>query len=69
VGFSSGKNPNHPKKGSKISVAPIKSERDIKRNKKYLKHKIRDHRLFTSYINNGLRISDLLKLKQTNPMS
>ena len=57
------KNPNHPKKGSKITVSPIRNEDDIKKIKIHLKHKTRDLLLFNMGINNGLRISDLLKLR------
>jgi integrase len=56
-------NPNHPKKGSRITVQPIRRESDIKSIKQYLKNDYRDLLLFTMGINNGLRISDLLKLK------
>lgn len=54
-------NRNHPKKGSVITVDPIRSVSEIKRIKEMLSG--RDLVLFTIGINNGLRISDLLKLK------
>lgn len=58
------KNPNHPKKGSRITVDPIRDEKVIKRIKRALRKKSpRDYLLFVMGINNGLRISDLLKLK------
>ena len=56
-------NKNHPKKGSSITVEPIRKIKDIKRIKRNLKDKPRDLLLFTLGINNGLRIGDLLKLK------
>lgn len=63
MGKLNGKNPNHPQKGSTITVDPIRSEKDIKKIKRLLKDNPRDLLLFTMGINNGLRISDLLKLK------
>lgn len=45
------------------TVEPIRSEEHIKRIKKVTYESPRDHLLFTLGINNGLRISDLLKLK------
>ena len=56
------KNQNHPPKGSRITVDPFRSEKDIQRIKKILKSNTRDLLLFTIGINNGLRIGDLLKL-------
>ena len=56
-------NKNHPKKGSRITVDPIRNIKDIKRVKRKLKSNPRDLLLFTLGINNGLRISDLLNLK------
>ena len=63
MGRLRGTNPNHPKKGSRITVEPIRDEKHIKRVKRLLKDNPRDLLLFTMGINNGLRISDLLKLK------
>jgi len=63
MGSLRGTNPNHPKKGSRITVEPIRDEKHIKRVKRLLKDTPRDLLLFTMGINNGLRISDLLKLK------
>ena len=57
------RNENHPKKGARITVNPIRSIKDIKKIKRKLKKKPRDLLLFTLGINNGLRISDLLNLK------
>jgi integrase len=63
MGKLNGTNPNHPKKGSRITVDPIRADKDIKKVKRLLKDNTRDLLLFTMGINNGLRISDLLKLK------
>ena len=57
------KNPNHPKKGSRITVDPIRRLEDIKAIKSILSDKPRDLLLFTMGINNGLRVGDLLRLK------
>lgn len=57
-------NKNHPKKGSRITVNPIRNLKDIKKKiKRKLKTNPRDLLLFTLGVNNGLRISDLLNLK------
>jgi len=64
MGKLNGTNPNHPKKGSRVTVEPIRDEKAIKRIKKHLKKdSARDHLLFVMGINNGLRISELLKIK------
>jgi integrase len=63
MGKLQGTNPNHPEKGSRITVGPIRDEKHIKRVKRLLKDEPRDLLLFTMGINNGMRISDLLKLK------
>ena len=65
------KNPNHPKKGSRITVEPIRSEKDIKKIVRRLNDRPRDQLLFLMGINNGLRVGDLLKLKvgQVNHLS
>jgi integrase len=57
------KNPNHPKKGSRITVEPIRSLKDVKAISKILSDSPRDLLLFTIGINNGLRVGDLLQLK------
>ena len=62
MGKLNGTNPNHPKKGSRITVDPIRSDKNIKKVKRLLKDNTRDLLLFTMGINNGLRISDLMKL-------
>jgi integrase len=54
---------NHPKKGDKITVEPIRRIEDIKSISKLLSDFPRNHLLFTMGINNGLRAGDLLKLK------
>ena len=56
-------NKNHPKKGSRITVSPIRKMKDIKKIKRKLKSHPRDLLLFTLGVNNGLRISDLLGLR------
>ncbi len=57
------KNPNHPKKGQKIKVEPIRRVKDINAIKNILSDDHRNLLLFTMGINTGLRIGDLLKLK------
>src|SRR3989304_6214443 len=57
------KNPNHPKKGSRITVDPIRRLEDVKVIRSLLSDKPRDLLLFTMGINNGLRVGDLLQLK------
>ncbi|MCK5508912.1 MAG: tyrosine-type recombinase/integrase [Desulfobacterales bacterium] len=57
------KNPNHPAKGSRITVEPIRKLADIKSIKKLITDNPRNHLLFVLGINNGLRVGDLLKLK------
>ncbi len=58
-----GENFNHPKKGSRIEVEPIRNEKDIKSILQLLSSKPRDLFLFTIGINNGIRAGDLLKIK------
>ena len=57
------KNPNHPKRGSRIKVEPIKSVKDIATIKKLLSDNPRDLCFFILGINTNLRASDLLSLK------
>ncbi len=57
------KKSNHPKKGSRIEVDPIRREKDIKAILQMLSSNPRDLLLFTMGINNGIRAGDLLKLK------
>jgi integrase len=54
---------NHPAKGSRITVEPIRGIGDIKSISKLLADKPRDYLLFILGINNGLRVGDLLELK------
>ena len=54
---------NHPKKGDRIAVEPIRSVKAIKAIGQYLKDRPRDHLLFVMGVNNGLRTCDLLRLK------
>jgi integrase len=54
---------NHPKKGTRIKVDPIRTIKDVKAISKYLSDKPRDRLLFILGVNNGLRCGDLLKLK------
>ena len=57
-----GGNANHPKKGSRIAVDPIRQIKDIKAISKMTSGNPRDHLLFVMGINNGLRASDLVKV-------
>ena len=57
------RNPNHPKKGDRITVDPIRKIKDIKAISKLTSDNPRDHLLFLMGINNGLRAGDLIKLK------
>jgi len=57
------KNPNHPKKGDRIKVDPIRSLDNIKAISNLTAKNPRDHLLFILGINNGLRTVDILKLK------
>ena len=54
---------NHPQKGSRITVDPIRKVKDIKSISQLLSDKPRDYLLFIIGINNGLRIGDILKLR------
>lgn len=56
-------NVNHPKKGQRIKVEPIRRQKDINAIKRLLESRPRDYLLFVMGINNGLRAGDLLKLK------
>lgn len=56
-------NPNHPKKGDRIKVEPIRNIKDIENIKKLISNNPRDLLLFCLGINNGLRCGDLLRLK------
>ncbi len=58
-----GRNPNHPKKGSIITVEPIRHEKDIQAIKDLLADNPRDLALFTIGINTNLRSIDLVSLR------
>ena len=58
-----GGNANHPKKGSRIAVDPIRQIKDIKAISKLTSGNPRDHLLFVMGINNGLRACDLVKVQ------
>ena len=58
-----GENFNHPKRGAKLKVQPIKSLKDIKTIKAFLKDRPRDLALFTLGINTNLRACDLLQIR------
>jgi integrase len=61
--FQANQKRNHPQKGSRIAVEPIRELEQINTIKKLLAEKPRDLLLFTIGINNGLRAGDLLKLR------
>jgi len=54
---------NQPKKGSRITVEPIRRIEDIRAISKLLEGSPRDRLLFVMGVNNGIRTGDLLKLK------
>jgi integrase len=54
---------HRPQKGDKITVDPIRKQKDVDAIKKMLQSNPRDYLLFVLGINNGLRAGDLLKLK------
>lgn len=58
-----GENKNHPKKGSRIKVEPIRDVKDIRAIKKLLDGNPMYSALFTLGINTNLRASDLLRIK------
>ena len=61
--MSRGGNANHPKKGDRIKVDPIRKLKDIKAISKLTLDNPRDHLLFLMGINNGLRAGDVIKLR------
>lgn len=61
--MKSGGNTNHPKKGDRISVEPIRNLKDIKAISSLTSGNPRDHLLFIMGINNGLRAGDLVRLR------
>jgi len=50
-------------KGSKITVEPIRKQKDIKSISRLLKSRPRDFLLWTFGINNGVRANDLVRLR------
>ena len=54
---------NHPRKGDRVTVDPIRELRDIKAISALTSDNPRDHLLFIMGINNGLRAGDLVRLK------
>ena len=56
-------NQNHPKKGDRIAVEPIRRTKDIDAISKITKDNPRNHLLFIMGINNGLRVCDLIRVK------
>lgn len=56
-------NQNHPEKGSRIAVDPIRKSKDIKAISRLTSSNPRDHLLFLMGINNGLRACDLVRVK------
>jgi integrase len=63
VPMKKGGNVNHPKKGDRIAVDPIREIKDIKAISNLTSGNPRDHLLFIMGINNGLRAGDLVKLR------
>jgi integrase len=61
--MTKGQNTNRPKKGSHITVDPIRRMKDIQSISKLLSDHPRNHLLFVMGTNNGVRTGDLLKLK------
>jgi integrase len=61
-------NQNHPKKGDRIAVDPIRKLKDIKAISKLTQDNPRDHLLFIMGINNGLRVCDLIRVKVKDVM-
>jgi len=53
---------NHPTKGARLAVEPIRQKKDIQAISQMLSASPRNHLLFTMGINNGLRAVDLLRL-------
>jgi hypothetical protein len=56
-----GRNANHPKKGDRVTVDPIRSIKDIRAISALTSKNPRDHLLFVMGINNGLRAGDLIE--------
>jgi len=58
-------NRNGIKKGASVKVEPVRKQKDIKAISKLLQDKPRDLLLWVMGINNGLRASDLVKIRVT----
>lgn len=56
-------NPNHPKRGDKLSVSPIRDLKDVRAIKRLLADNPRNLCLFVLGINSNLRASDLVSIK------
>lgn len=63
MGNPKGNPGNHPEKGSKYFIEPVRDIKDIQQIEKMLRDEKRNHLLFVMGINNGIRTGDLLKLK------
>ncbi|MBC8418529.1 MAG: tyrosine-type recombinase/integrase [Desulfobacteraceae bacterium] len=61
-----GANFNHPRKGARIKVEPIKTLKDLATIKRLLKDRPRDLAFFVIGINTNLRASDLLAIRAGN---
>ncbi|MBV1928399.1 MAG: tyrosine-type recombinase/integrase [Gammaproteobacteria bacterium] len=57
------RNPNHPKKGSRIKVEPIRDKESIQKLKDLLADNPRDLCLFTLGINTAYRANELVSIK------
>lgn len=57
------KNPNHPPKGSRLDIQPLRKQQDIKTLLKYLDGHPRNYLLFVLGINTGIRVTDILPLR------
>ena len=56
-------NKNHPAKGDRLTVDPIRRPEDIAAISKLTQDNPRDHLLFLMLVNNGIRVCDVVKLK------
>ncbi len=63
MGNPEGNPGNHPKKGETYFIEPIRDIKDIGRIEKSLRDEPRNHLLFVTGINNGLRAGDLVLLR------
>jgi integrase len=61
--MKTGRNANHPKKGDRVAVDPIRDIRAVKAIADLTQRNPRDHLLFLLGVNNGLRTADLIRLK------